>query len=286
MYVSAMSHHYRVFECGVAEKGWVVFECGVPVKWRVRCALNLAGEDICDLEITDDEFDQLQLLFSCGDNNRIMHTLHSCKIECPALFRLQEKVAAVWKVPACAVQLGALEKNFMIGVLHRSQNIKSMDVGLSSRPPREKGRTDIHIKREDLERQMPGWHCSQAYWKAETFAFDDWSVVFEGRCHWYLNIVIKRAVFKRDDDELPATVIIELRSRDPDPDKGKPIAYQTFVQDFATYTADGYRLRSASALTLAVGPFDFKAYMAPSKHSNKLGFSLRLEIVEEKNEGG
>ena len=75
MYVSAMSHHYRVFECGVAEKGWVVFECGVPVKWRVRCALNLAGEDICDLEITDDEFDQLQLLFSCGDNDRIMHTL-------------------------------------------------------------------------------------------------------------------------------------------------------------------------------------------------------------------
>ena len=35
-YVSAMSQHYKVFEYGVAEKGWVVFECGVAVKWRVR----------------------------------------------------------------------------------------------------------------------------------------------------------------------------------------------------------------------------------------------------------
>ena len=269
-----MSQHYKVFECGVAEKGWVVFECGVAVKWQVRGGLN--GEDICGFEITDVEFEQLQFLLSCGAD-MIMHTLHACKISNPTLFRLQEEVAAVWKVPACTVQFAAFEKDHIIQVAYRNHDIKSIEIDLDSRPPRKQGWTDISIRYEDLARHMPGWHCTQAHWKKD--------VSYSDRTCWSLHISVKRAVFKQYGYELPTTVIAELSSRDPDPATGEAIVYKTCARDFAIYL-DGYRLHSASALSLEFGPFDFKAYIAPSKRKNHLGFSLRLQIVEVKTDEG
>ena len=274
-----MSQHYKVFECGVAEKGWVVFECGVAVKWQVRGGLN--GEDICGFEITDVEFEQLQFLSSCGDD-MIMHTLHACKISNPTLFRLQEEVAAVWKVPACTVQFAAFEKDHIIQVVQRDHNIKSIDVDLDSRPPKERGWTTISIRYEDLARHMPGWHCTQAYWKVDDSYFDDFD---DWYCCWSLHICVKRAVFKQCGYELPTTVIAELSSRDPDPATGEAIVYKTCARDFAIYL-DGCRLHSANALSLEFGPFDFKAYIAPIKRKNHLGFSLRLQIVEVKTDEG
>ena len=117
---------------------------------------------------------------------------------------------------------------------------------------------------------MPGWQCTRAHWK------------MDGKNRWSLHICVKRAVFKRCGDELPATVIAELRSRDKDPGTGEAVVYKTYARDFATYL-DGYRY-SAQALSLEFGPFHFKAYIGPSKRRNHLGFSLRLQIVEVKTD--
>ena len=104
---------------------------------------------------------------------------------------------------------------------------------------------------------------------------------------------------------MPATVIVEVRSYDPDPDTGESVVFETHSHDFAIHDQVLSIVELLSVGTLEFGPFDLEDYMGgrrvggelmesadkverPSaiitrknRRNNNLGFSLRNQIAEE-----
>jgi hypothetical protein len=271
--VSAMGRQVKVFQCGAA------------LKWRVFNVLNDDDDDgkhVCDLDFTTGEFDELLRFTNMHDNKKIMTILHSACRSCPALFRLQVKAAAVWRVPICSVQLVSMTKDQRLGVLKRQVDIKTLDVRLEPRTPNYQGFARIHICQKDVDRALlPHWCGLNAFWypvRSDCLWEDDGNHIFGDRLWdrlWKLSICLER--FRKDD--LPATVIITVRSWYPDPDTGESVVHETDIQDFET--------KVAPCNTLELGPFRLEDYMGFDKnYYNNLGFALRIQIVEELRDEG
>ena len=153
-----------------------VFQCGAALKWWVFNVLDDDDDDgkhVCDLDLTTGEFDELLRFINMNDNKKLMTILHSASIWCPALFRLQAKVAAVWRVPTCSVQLVSMAKDQRLGVYKRLVDIKTMDMRLEPQDiidlePNTYGHTSMSIRPKDIEKHcniglyytLPGSQCT------------------------------------------------------------------------------------------------------------------------------
>ena len=254
----------------------MVFQCGAALKWWVFNVLDDDDDDgkhVCDLDLTTGEFDELLRFINMNDNKKRMTILHSASLWSPALFRLQAKVAAVWRVPTCSVQLVSMAKDQRLGVYKRLVDIKTMDM-----------RLERHIRPKDIEKALPHWSMVQATWFP--VHLDGWlnGRVVEWYRVWRLSICFERY---REKGPLPATVIIEVRSYDPDPDTGEFVVFETHSQDFARHDKADSSVELLSVGTLEFGPFDLEDYMGfDNKRNNNLGFSLRIQIVEELRDDG
>ena len=96
-------------------------------------------------------------------------------------------------------------------------------------------------------------------------------------CLWKLSICFDRLT----NYLLPATVIIEVRSCDPDPDTGESVVFETHTQAFARHDTRRESIEFRCYDKLEFGPFHFEDYMGFDKRNNNLGFSLRIQIIEE-----
>jgi hypothetical protein len=267
-----------------------VFQCGAELKWRI---FNVLDDDddkhVCDLDLNTGEFVELVRFINMKDNKKLMTILHSASLWCPALFRLQAKVAAVWKVPTCSVQLVSMTKDQRLGVYKRLVDIKTMDMRLEPQDiidlePNMYGHTNWYIRPQDTEIALPHWSIVQATWfpllVKEANKVEKWlrGEVVEWHRVWRLSICLERF---RKDDPLPATVIIEVRSYDPDPDTGETVVFESHSQDFARHDKAHSAVELLSAGTLEFA-FDLEDYCGfDNKRNNNLGFSLRIQIVEE-----
>jgi hypothetical protein len=261
-----------------------VFQCGAELKWWVFNVLDDDGKQhVCGLDLTAGEFEELLRFTNMQDNKKIMAILHSASCLCPALFRLQAKAAAVWRVPICSVQLVSMTEDQRLGVLKRQVDIKTLDVRLEPKTPNYHGFTRIHICRKDIDRALPHlcqvdafWYPvrSDCLWKDGNHIFGEhlWDRL------WKLSICLERF---RKDDPLPATVIITIRSWYPDQDTGESVVYETDIRDFARHDT-GF----APTNTLEYGPFHLEEYMGFDKRYNNLGFALRIQTVEELRDEG
>ena len=302
-----------------------VFQCGAALKWWVFNVLDDDGDDgkhVCDLDLTTGEFGQLLSFINMQDNQRIMTILHSASRWCPALFRLQAKVAAVWRVPPCSVQLVSMAKDQRLGVYKRLVDIKSMDMrlepqGIIDLEANTYGSTSMYLCPEDVEIALPHWSIVKATWfpvhkeEYNNNNLERWlsgGRVSEWYRVWRLVICFERY---RKDDPLPATVIVEVRSYDPDPDTGESVVFQTHSHDFAIHDQVHNIVDLLAVGTLEFGPFDLEDYMGgrrvggellmesadkvarhsaiitrTNRRNNNLGFSLRIQIVEELRDDG
>ena len=292
------------------------FQCGAALKWWVFNVLDDDdGKHVCDLDLTTGEFDELLRFINVHDNRKIMTILHSASCWSPALFRLQAKVAAVWRVPTCSVQLVSMAQDQRLGVYKRLVDIKTMDIRLDPQDiidlePNTYGSTSMYLCPEDIEIALPHWSIVKATWfpvhmqEYNNNNLERWlsGRVVEWYRVWRLTICFERY---RGDDPLPATVIVEVRSYDPDPDTGESVVFETHSQDFARHNKAHSTVELLSAGTLEFGPFDLEDYMGgrrvggelmesadkverPSaiitrknRRNNNLGFSLRNQIAEE-----
>ena len=261
------------------------FQCGAALKWWVFNVLDDDdGKHVCDLDLTTGEFDELLRFINVHDNRKIMTILHSASCWSPALFRLQAKVAAVWRVPTCSVQLVSMAQDQRLGVYKRLADIRTLDMRLEPQhiidlAPNTYGTTSTYLCPKDLEIALPHWSKVQVTWFP--VHLDGWlgGRKVEWYRRWRLSIFFERY---RKDDPLPATVIIELRSYDPDPDTGESVVFETHSRDFARHDKAHSTVEVLSAGTLELGPFDLEDYMGfDNKRNNNLGFILRIQIVEE-----
>ena len=270
------------------------FQCGAALKWWVFNVLDDDdGKHVCDLDLTTGEFDELLRFINVHDNRKIMTILHSASCWSPALFRLQAKVAAVWRVPTCSVQLVSMAKDQRLGVYKRLVDIKTMDMRLEPQhiidlEPNTYGSTSMYLCPEDIEIALPHWSIVKATWfpvhmpEYNNNNLERWlsgGRVAEWYRVWRLSICFERY---RKDDPVPATVIVEVRSYDPDPDTGESVVFETHSQDFARHDKAHSTVELLSQGTLEFGPFDLEDYMGfDNKRNNNLGFLLRIQIVEE-----
>ena len=262
---SAMGRQVKVFQCGAELKKWWVFN-----------VLDDDGEHVCDLDLTAGEFEELLRFTNRSDDMKVA-ILHSASLWCKALFRLQAKVAAVCRVPTCSVHLVNMTKDQRLGVLKRLVDTKTMDIRLEPHTPNYIGRSYIPIvDTNDIKRALSHWSWGDAFWYPVASSSSDrpWMADW---CLWKLSICFDRLT----NYLLPATVIIEVRSCDPDPDTGESVVFETHTQAFARHDTRRESIEFRCYDKLEFGPFHLEDYMGFDKRNNNLGFSLRIQIIEE-----
>jgi hypothetical protein len=195
-----------------ALKRYRVFENGAPVQVQVYFAIG--GENIGDFSLTVDEWNAIQRLLM--PNNKIGFAMgcefcapdEKCSRCCaeagktwahPHLFRLQEAVQHLLNDPPYTIQLGETTCSG-IGILPRFRAIKTMHVNLkTSRPPKEKGHTNIRLPSLDTQRrQLKDWGIDVPTFWEPMGGTEDHRLCLP---------------LRRWSNDLPAIVKVELRSR-------------------------------------------------------------------------
>ena len=145
----------------------------------------------------------------------------------------------------------------------------------------------MYLCPEDIEIALPHWSIVKATWfpvhmqEYNNNNLERWlsgGRVAEWYRVWRLSICFERY---RKDDPVPATVIVEVRSYDPDPDTGESVVFETHTQAFARHDTRRESIEFRCYDKLEFGPFHLEDYMGFDKRNNNLGFSLRIQIIEE-----